>query len=169
MTDQEQTKLTEEILNLHNEVNEYGRKSVSLVIECGKKLTEIKKSLPEGEWMNWQVQQMDKISVSTINRYKRVYDLSLVTSLDGKTLQEVYEMLGVKKKQKPSKEKTPDVVESNDEQETTESPLDKIDDLVNELITIISESEKKTDALQKLYPLVEFYNDQMNIKEAVAA
>ncbi len=168
MTEQEKTALTDEILTLQKEINEFGRKSVPLVIQCGKRLTEIQKALPHGRWMDWQVQYSDVLSKSTINRYKRVYDLSLVTSLEGKTLTEVYGVM--KKPRKNSHQTTTDPTKTEQSKHQTEdlTPLEVIDELVTEIIDTINgiEESESAVALGKLKALVEFYNDRMELKVA---
>jgi hypothetical protein len=162
MTEEKKTALTEEILTLQNEINEFGRKSVPLIAECGKRLTEIQDGLPYGKWMDWQAEHSDVLSKSTINRYKRVYKLSLLTSLEGKTLTEVYELMK-SKTQKPTD--TPKTDETYDK----ESPLEALDDLAKEIIDTYSSQipeAQRAEALRLIQVLVEFYNDQMELRVA---
>src|SRR6266576_5609408 len=100
MTNDERQQLTDRVINLHSQVNELGRKSVPLVIECGKELEQIFDSLPRGKWMNWQMEHKNEISIKTVARYRKVYNLSVLTNLDGMTLMEVYEKMGEKKQSK---------------------------------------------------------------------
>lgn len=165
MTEQAKTKLTEEILTLHNKINAHGCKSVPLAIKCGKRLTEIQKNLPRGKWMAWQAEHSDVMSVSTINRYKRVYNLSLVTSLEGKTLTEAFAM-----NRKSKKDNTDQTTNTDQTQSETKdlTPLQAVDELVKQIIDSIDridESERDV-ALGKLKALVDFYNDRMELKVA---
>lgn len=156
--------LTTEVLARHSEVSELGRKSVPLIIECGKKLTAIQDSLANGKWTDWTTEHQDRISVSTVNRYQRVYKLSLVTSLEGKTLTEVYEMLKSKKK-KPTESPSTDDTANKEPEDLT--PLEALEELVTEVIDtvdrLIPESERPA-ALKTVYAIVEFYNDRMEGK-----
>ncbi len=79
-------KLTEEVLNLNNQIDELGRKSVPLIIKCGKKLQTIKDSCKKAKkkWGDWQVQHGERISPVTVWRYRRVYQISLLKDFEGR-------------------------------------------------------------------------------------
>jgi hypothetical protein len=99
-------QLTEEVLSLKTQFDDHGRKSVPFVVECGRKLTTIKGQLPHGKWEDWCYLHSDRISMSTVKRWIRVYNRSLVTDLSKMTLDEVYESMKKKKDKKTSKPKT---------------------------------------------------------------
>lgn len=101
MTKQVET-LTEEVLDLNTQIDDLGRKSVPLILKCGEKLKQIKDSVKKSKlrWTDWQLQHKDRISLVTIWRYMRIWDISLLKEFRGKpvpnhfegmTLNEVYE------------------------------------------------------------------------------
>jgi len=165
MTTDEKQQLTDSVLNLHSQVKELGRKSVPLVIECGKTLTQIQDSLPRGRWMDWQMEHRHELSIKTVARYRKVYNLSLVTNLDGLTLMEVYEKVGEKKQ--PKTETPTENGENGEQQPTPETNLHKVNCLVKELLDILTTSEKEEllEMMVSLESIVHFYEEKVGPSE----
>ena len=86
-------KLTEQVLSLNVKIDDLGRKSVPLILECGEKLKMIKDSVKKSKlkWTDWQLQHKDRISTITVWRYIKVYDISLLKEFHGKTVPKKFE------------------------------------------------------------------------------
>ena len=100
MNSEEREKLTGEILGLHSQIDECGRKSVPWAVECGRKLKEVKMSFKglQGKWGDWKCGvTTNGLSDSTITRYIRLYEFSLKEEnrsvLTEKSLYEIYEIM----------------------------------------------------------------------------
>ena len=168
MTEQEKTTLTEEVLTLHEKVDGYGRKSVSLILKCGKKLTEIQNGLPKGKWMDWQMEHKDKISISTVRRYRKAYDYSLVNNVEGLTWNELLKKMN-EKKTKPQSNETGET-ESGQQEQKSETNLQKVNSLVSQLLDIVTKSgtEELLEMMLALESIVHIYEDNVGLrKEAV--
>ena len=115
-------KLTEEFHSVKNQIRALGTQSVPLAIDRGRILTLVKERLPHGRWEEWCSLNCDGKSMSTVKRWIRVYNRSLVTDLKGMTLDEVYESMK-KKKKKDKKPSQPSPNPTQDKpQSTTEPP-----------------------------------------------
>lgn len=88
-----------EIADLHGKLVGYMKKSVALIFEIGKVLTEVKEKLDHGEFTPW-VEQNCPFDPRTARRYMAVYDrfkTDTVSVLKDKTIAEAYLEAGVKK------------------------------------------------------------------------
>ena len=169
MQSDELAKLTVEILQIHGEYQELGRKSVELVIECGRRLSVVNSKLPHGKWEDWCLQYKSQISITTIKRYIRLYNRSLVTDLTKMTLDEAYTESGILKKDnikskppgKPQNGSAGGKTQTGDKKPSPE--FEKFEKLLQQLLDIrkysFSQTEKKA-LIRLLGPVVQWYQTE---------
>jgi hypothetical protein len=162
-------KLTEEFLSFKNQFDEHGRKSLRFVIECGRRLTLIKGRLTHGRWEEWCGLNCDGKSMSTIKRWIRVYNRSLVTDLSKMTLDEVYESMKKKKDKKPPKPNDPPKTDHGSTNTTQDKPQSKFEGF-KELLWKLSDigrnefDETETKELVRLLePVVKWYYQKVSV------
>lgn len=125
-------ELTEEIFQLKSQIDDLGRKSVPFVAEAGHRFCQLENVLGVKGFKKWKETHKDRISETTIKRWRRVYNLWVTSDLSGMTLIEVYESLGIKngsEKKKPEGNNKPDA-EGNEPDNDDEREQD--DDKPNE-------------------------------------
>ena len=94
------------VIRLHTRIEKMDRDSGPLKIRCGQRLLELKTEVGRGHWEDWCFQYKDQISITTIKRYIRIYNRSVVTDstgksgLEGMTCYQMYVECGIIKKRK---------------------------------------------------------------------